>query len=726
MKEQFDAVILSHGKIFVLISVLICFIVGMPIKMGEIFALTIGVCGSVSYLIRLDVHKSKYRDSNLKMEETGMKEYVNRELSWLKFNKRVLEEAEDKTVPLCERLSFISIFQSNLQEFFMVRVGTLQVQMLLKEKVRDNKTNMTSEEQIKKILGATSILCNKRDAVYDDIMQEIEKKGFKLAKFNELSKQANEYLERYFETEIEPLLSPMIVGKKQSFPFMSNDMVYAVVVMDTIRGKEKIGIVPCGSNLFDRMIKVPDSKNTYVLVEELILHFVSKIFEQYNIRGKSLVKITRNADINIDSINDEDLDYRDVMVEAVKLRKKLAPVRLELTRELDMRVVQVLCVNLRITKSQVFISNVPLNTGFISDIRDILRENTGLFNSKYTPEWPANISKEESIISQIEKKDVLLSYPYDSIKPFLKMLHEAAQDEEVFSIKMTLYRLAKNSKVIESLIEAAENGKEVVVLVELMARFDEENNIHWSRRLEEAGCHVIYGIDGVKVHSKICLISKKKENQLEYIVQIGTGNYNEKTAELYTDLTLMTANQTIGNEVAAIFTQLGMGEIAKPQENLLVAPNGLQNRLVAMIDEQIEIAKSGKSAYIGIKANSLTDIKLMEKLIEASNSGVKIDMIIRGICCLVPGIKGKTENITIKSIVGRYLEHSRIYIFGSDYGKMYIGSADWMTRNTLKRIEVATPIFDEDIKNRIKDMFNIMLLDNIKARTMNSDGEYTR
>jgi len=645
--------------------------------------------------------------------------YANRELSWLKFNERVLEEAEDEKVPLCERLSFVSIFQNNLDEFFMIRVGSLQDQMLLKEKVRENKTNMTSSEQLKKIMKETGILCKKRDAAYQKIMDRIAIHGIKLLIFYELTEDQKKYMKNHFENEILPLLSPMIVGNKQPFPFMKNKEIYAVVVLETIRGKEKIGIIPCAGNICERMIAIPSLPGGFILMEELILHFVPMIFVQYNIRGKSLVKITRNADIDDESVRDEDLNYRDMLAQIIKMRKKLSPVRLELTRELDIKVVQVLCMNLGINKSQVFISNVPLDTGFVNVIRDLLREKTDLFFERHIPSWPTDINKDKTMISNIRQKDILLSYPYESIKPFLILLQEAANDEEVISIKMTLYRLAKNSKIVDILIEAAENGKEVVVLVELKARFDEENNIEWSRRLEAAGCIIIFGIDGVKVHSKLCLITRKSDKKIEYITQLGTGNYNENTATLYTDFSVITVNEVIGKEAVSVFNSLLMGEIAKPTKHLLVAPKGLQNKLIEFIDKETE--------YIGIKINSLTDIKLINKLIEASQKGVKIELIVRGICCLIPGIKGKTENIKVISIVGEFLEHSRVYIFGKEgIDKIYISSADWMTRNTLRRIEIAAPIYDEHLKSKIRKYFNIMLKDNTKARQLNGNGVYSK
>ncbi len=652
--------------------------------------------------------------------------YMNREVSWLKFNERVLDEATDPAVPLCERLNFISIFQSNLEEFFMIRVGTIQDQMLLKDTIHDNKTNMTDREQLQAIIDITTPLCLKRDKIYASIMKEIAAYGVQFIKFTDLTKEESSYMENYFDSEISPLLSPMIVGKKQSFPFMANGLIYAVVVMETVRGKEKIGIIHSGGMLFERMVSLPSRPGTYMLVEELILHFVPKIFDQYNILGKSLVKITRNADINMEALDDEDLNYRDLMAEAVRMRKKLAPVRLELTRELDHTIIQALCSNLGLSKSRVFLSNVPLNMNFVPRIRDALREYSDLFYPKHMPAWPASLDKTRSMFAQVAEKDILLHYPYDSIKPFLNLLQEAIDDDSVISIKMTLYRLASQSKVVEALIEAAENGKEVVVLVELKARFDEENNIEWSRRLENAGCQVIYGIDGVKVHSKLCLITRRVDKKLEYITQIGTGNFNEKTAELYTDLALITANPVLGNEIAALFRQIGVDEIATAQPNLLIAPSGLQNKLIEMIDEQIALAELGKPAYIGIKINSITDITLINKLIEASMHHVKIEMIVRGICCLIPEVEGVTDYITVKSIVGRFLEHSRIYIFGAENSKIYIGSADWMTRNTLRRIEVAVPIFDEDLKKKLLSIFAIQLRDNCKTRILHADGNYER
>lgn len=650
--------------------------------------------------------------------------YMNRELSWLKFNERVLEEAENKKVPLCERLTFASIYQSNLDEFFRVRVGSLVDQMLLGGKIRDNKTKMTAKEQIEEVLHQVMKLNRRKDAVYDAIMGQLEDYGVRLVDFRKISKKESEYLEKYFLSEIAPVISPTIVGKRQPFPFLKNNEIYAVVVLQTKSGKEKLGIIPCSNTGFKRLVELPTA-GTYILAEELILHYIPEVFKRYNIKAKSLIRVTRNADIDADALYDEDLDYRDFMAELIKGRKKLAPVRLELTREMDGEIVDVLCDYLELDSDYVFQVQAPLDLSFVFEIQDTLRKTPELFYEKRVPQKSSQFRDGEPVFPQIREKDKLLSYPYESMKPFLNFLREAANDKEVISIKMTLYRVAKHSKIVEYLIDAAENGKEVLVLVELKARFDEENNIEWSRRLEDAGCRVIYGLDGYKVHSKLCLVTKKSEGQVEYYTQIGTGNYNEKTARLYTDLSFMTANVEIGLEAAKVFQALSMEETVDNVQHLLVAPRCLQNKVLSMIDEEIACAKEGKEAYIGLKMNSLTDKKIIDKLIEASQAGVKIDMVIRGICCLIPGVKGKTENIQVRSIVGRFLEHSRIYIFGTqEREKVYIASADFMTRNTLRRVEVAAPVYDKDLKMQLEEMFITMLSDNQKARQEDSRGNY--
>ncbi len=651
--------------------------------------------------------------------------YENRELSWLKFNERVLEEAADKNNPLCERLTFLSIYQSNLDEFFMVRVGSLIDQKLLDEDVRENKTYMTAEEQIDAVLRQVTRMMRSTNHIYDDLMDELERQQIRLINFQMTTEAEEKDLQFYFEHEMLPLLSAFVVGKKQSFPFLNNKAIYALAVLETKNDKNKIGIVPCNTGVFNRLISISGRKGTYILAEELILHYLPKVFPNYRIGEKSLIRITRNADIDADSIYDEDLDYREHMVDIIKRRKKLTPVRLEYTRKIDGPVLDRLCTQLGIERKQTFYCQIPMDMSFFSVIQDTLRHKPDLFYPKRISQKSPMLDESQTLIPQIIKHDVLLSFPYEQIRPFLNMLREAASDPNVVSIKMTLYRLARHSKVVEALIEAAENGKQVDVLVELKARFDEENNIEWSRQLEDAGCHVIYGLDGLKVHSKLCLITRKTEKGIDYITQIGTGNYNEKTARLYTDLSLITARPEIGMEASRIFQALSLGTVVDKTEHLLVAPKCLQKPVLEMIDNEIALVKSGQEGYIGIKINSLTDKKIIAKLIEASEAGVKIDMVIRGICCLRSGIEDLTDNIRIISIVGRFLEHSRIYIFGTEArARIYIASADFMTRNTTRRVEVAVPIEDVDLRARIQEMFITMLSDNVKAREQRPDGTY--
>ena len=661
------------------------------------------------------------------MKKEIQKCFINRELSWLKFNERVLEEAADETIPLCERLSFLSIFQSNLDEFFMVRVGSIHDMQLLSKPVRENKTNMTAGEQIDAILAAARELTAKKDWVYEQVMSQVVEQGIQIVDFHSISDVESGHMKRYFEQEIQPLLSTIVVGKKQPFPFLQNKEIYAAAVLETKNEKAKIGIIPCGSRVFERLIPVPTRPGSYMLAEELILHYLPSVFSKYKVTEKSIIRITRNADIDADRMYDEDSNYREYMEELIKQRRRLCPIRLEMTRSLDTTITDRLCQILELEPDQVFLSRSPLDLSFVSGIRDALHSRPELFYKKRSPQPPAAVDPKRRMLDQALEHDILLSYPYESMKPFLNMLHEAAVDPKVVSIKMTLYRLAKDSKVVEALVEAAENGKQVDVLVELKARFDEENNIAWSRLLEDAGCHVIYGLDGYKVHSKLCLITRKDENGIEYITQVGTGNYNEKTSRLYTDLSLITRNQEIGLDALEVFKALSMGETVEQTKCLLVAPNCLQSRVLSFIDREIGRAKEGKEAYIGIKINSLTDKKIMDKLIEASQAGAKVEMIIRGICCLQPGIEGYTENIHVTSIVGRYLEHSRIYIFGAgEHADLYLSSADFMTRNTERRVEVAIPLYDPEIRTRVQELFGIMASDNVKARELCPDGIYRR
>ena len=652
---------------------------------------------------------------------------MNRELSWLKFNERVLNEAGNPRVPLAERLTFASIYQSNLDEFYMVRVGTLMDQMESSEEIRENKTNMTSKEQVKAILEATRILDKKKDMIYEQLMGELEPQGIRIINFNRLSGEEGELLETYFDQEIAPYLSANIVSKQQPFPFLKNKEIYAVALLATKSKKTKVAIIPCSNNVFKRLIDIPTRPGTFMLSEELILHFLPKLFPRYEIVEKSLFRITRNADIDTETIYDEDMDYRDAMENLIKQRKRMNPVRMELSREINKKLVTEICKCVNVDKKHVFMSKVPLDMSFVFAIQNYLRvqRKENLFFGKRSPRMTDQLKDKESLIGQIEKKDVLLSYPFENIKSFTNLLNEAAKDESVVSIKMTLYRLADKSQIVDALVDAAENGKEVVVLVELRARFDEESNIEYSRKLEEAGCRVIYGLNGYKVHSKLCLITRKTDNGLSYITQIGTGNYNEKTSKLYTDLSLITAKEEIGKEAAEVFACLLRGETIEETHMLLVAPKCLQNKVLALIDEEIEHAKNNEPAYVGIKINALTDKDIIEKLVEASQAGVKIEMIVRGICCMIPEIKGYTENITVISIVGRFLEHSRIYRFGTpEREKVYIASADYMTRNTLRRVEVAAPVLDDKLREKLDFMFDTMMKDDEKGKRLNAKGNY--
>lgn len=654
--------------------------------------------------------------------------YDNRELSWLKFNMRVLEEATDADVPLCERLLFSSIYQSNLDEFFMIRVGSLYDRTLVNDSSPENKTGMTPAQQLHAIYARVKELTPLRDEAYASTIKELASAGVEHVSFDSLSKKEEEYIRVYFNTEIRPLISPQVVDKRHPFPFLKNKDIYAAVHLES-KSSIKLGLIPANGS-FSRVIMLPDKdKLKFILAEDVILHYCASVFTNYRIMNKALIRITRNADINMEeALYDHDVDLREVMGELLKRRKKLSPVRMEMSGTLGGEAVKYLCTNLELTEEQIIPTSGPLDMGFVFSIRNRLEKNhPELFNRPISPQRSASVVHGAPMIPQILAEDILLSYPYESIRPFISLLIEAGNDPDVVSMKITLYRVASNSKVVEALINAAENGKDVFVLVELRARFDEENNIEWSKRLERAGCKVMYGPESLKVHSKLMLITRKNGDKLQYITQIGTGNYNEKTSELYTDLSLMTADMNIGAEAGRVFNALSIGNLVENTSYLMVAPLSLQNKIINLIDAQIANASCGKPAYIGLKLNSLTDKALIDKLIEASCAGVKIDMVIRGICCIIAGIEGKTENITVRSIVGRYLEHSRIYIFGANEDrKVYISSADFMTRNTLRRVEVAAPINSPKIKQRVLDIFSIMLKDNIKARRQLPDGTYVR
>lgn len=661
------------------------------------------------------------------MQEQNQNCYTNREISWLSFNERVLDEAGNPKVPLAERPTFASIYQTNLDEFFMVRVGSLKMQQENGDDIRENKTNMKPSEQISAILERVKSLEKKKSVIYEQLMGELEREGIRIINFNKLSADEGKILEKYFDDEIAPFLSPMIVGKQQPFPFLANKELYAAVLLVGKSGKTKVGIVSCSSSVFKRLIEIKSRPGTFMLCEELILHFVKKLFPHHLVSEKSLVRITRNADIDENDALDEDIDYRNFMEGLLRQRKRMDPVRLELSRELSLEAKSELCRLVKIDENSVIDTRTPLDLGFVFEIRNFLRGKSSLFYRKRSPRASRDINIKKKIIPQIEKHDALLFYPFESMKPFINLLHEAANDESVFSVKITLYRLADKSKIVDALVEAAENGKEVVVLIELRARFDEAANIDISRRLEDAGCVVLYGLGEYKVHSKLCLLTRHTAEGLSYITQIGTGNYNEKTAELYTDFSLITSDKKIGEDAANIFKNFQLGETVEDSGNLLVAPHCFQNKILDLIDGEIKKSREGKKSYIGIKINSLTDKLIIDKLIQASEAGVKIEMCVRGICCLVPGIQGRTENIKVVSIVGRFLEHSRIYIFGAEEDeKIFIGSADFMTRNMERRVEVGVPILAKNLKSRVRRIFNLVMSDTEKGRVLQSDGSYKR
>ena len=661
-----------------------------------------------------------------KSEKTNY--FINRELSWLKFNERVLDEAVDSSVPVLEKLKFISIFCSNLDEFFMIRVGSLCDQSFLTTFQNDNKTGLTPSEQLDLIYDNIRQLLKKKKTIYYTVMSELSQKNIKMINLNLLDNTELDFLTEYFRENILPFLSPSIIDSKHPFPHIENKSMNIGV---NLIGKNKrhFGIIPVTSSL-DRVIKVPapNGKLSFVLLEDLILFFVHEVFNIYRIEDKFIFRISRNADLELDSeYSDEEIDYRQFLTELLKKRKRLAPVRLEISFAVSKETNEYFCKRLGITPNQIFLDTTQFDCSWIQTIIDLapIEIKKSLLFDRQTPQIPVGIDMKKPLIPQILSKDLLLSYPYESMKPFLLFLKEACEDKNTVSIKITLYRLSSESKVIQYLINAAESGKDVTAIVELRARFDEENNIQWATRLEEAGCRVVYGFEMYKVHSKILLVNRKINNHIHTLTQIGTGNYNENTARLYTDFSLITSNQMIGADATEYFKNMLIGSTGVSYPLLLVAPTNFKKRILELIDGEINFAKTGKTGYILMKFNSLTDKDLIDKLVEASKNGVKIDLIIRGICCLLPNLKGVTDNINIISIVGRYLEHSRVFCFGpQERMSLYISSADLMTRNTLRRFEIACPVFDDQVRLRIFEMLNIMLRDNTKARKILPDGNY--
>ena len=663
--------------------------------------------------------------------------YDNRELSWLKFNERVLEEARDESTPLFERLRFVQIFCSNLDEFFMIRVGSLHDKMIFAPKDKDNKTNLTAKEQLFEISKSVGALIPVKDDTYADIMRGLSAFGVEHIDEERLTPDEDAFIKAYFNREIRPLLFAGIVDKKHPVPFFKNGEIYVgckIRKKTDNSGKCIFGILPASEGL-PRVVFLPQGKadgskavsttGRFILMEEIIRRCAKQVWDNFEIISKCIFRVTRNADIPIDEgLFDHDVDFRDIMSKMVKKRKKLRPVRLEFQGNPDSDIVSTLTKTLDVADNFVFRQTSPLSMGFISALENRLNALPDLFYEPLVPQRSPDILPNIPLIDQIRQHDILLNYPYENINEFITLLEEAAVNPDVSSIKITLYRVARDSKIINALNKAAENGKNVLALVELRARFDEENNIGWSKQLEDAGVNVIYGLEELKVHSKLLLITLRDGNNVTYITQVGTGNYNERTSKLYTDLTLMTADRDFGSDASVVFNALMRGSTVGGTSRLMVAPTGLKSRIVEFIDNEITYGRDG---YIGIKINSLTDRDLIEKLAEASRAGVRVELIVRGICSLIPGVKGDTDNIRVVSIVGRFLEHSRIYIFGEkERRRGYISSADFMTRNTERRVEVAAPILDKALADRVAESFSVMLRDNVKARELFSDGLYRR
>lgn len=653
--------------------------------------------------------------------------FINRELSWLDFNRRVLVLGKDKNVPLAEQLKFLAIYGSNLDEFFMVRVGSLQERANLmrgKKEKRENKTNMTAEEQLAAIMPKTAQLQEDCDKYYAKALENLAACGYRKVDFDKLSKEDEHFWKKYFQSELFPILSPQIVDSRHPFPFLRNKEIYlGVLLHEKHTSEHTLGIVPISSQMERMHFVRKDNETCFALTEELVLHYAALIFGKENVQEKCLFRVTRNADIDVkEGMMDHDIDYREIMADLLKRRRKLAAVRLQVIPAAP-QVAQLLCSRLELTHKRVFVQKSPLDLSFFYKLTSRM-ESDGHPELFYTPARPMLPPQDYDLAAEVEKHDVLLSYPYQSIRPFIAMLKKAAQDPDVISIKMTLYRMARESQIVQALVEAAENGKEVVALVELRARFDEQNNIDWSERLEEAGCKVLYGFEDYKVHSKICLITLRERGALRHVTQIGTGNYNEKTAKQYTDVSLVTANPSIGADAAAFFSNMALGNLEGSYGTLLVAPHQLKKPILARIEEQTALGPNG---YILMKFNSLTDIDVIHALSRASQAGVRVELIIRGICCLAPGVPGYTDNITVTSIVGRFLEHSRIFCFGrGEQEHVYISSADMMTRNTVRRVEIACPIRSPEIRRRLHEILDAMLADTVKARVLLPDGTYTK
>ncbi|HJC35114.1 MAG TPA: polyphosphate kinase 1 [Candidatus Mediterraneibacter faecipullorum] len=648
----------------------------------------------------------------------------NRELSWLRFNQRVLEEARDETVPLMERMKFVAIFTSNLDEFFMIRVGSLYDMAAVDNKKLDTKSGMTPKQQLEAIYQAVAPLYKERDKTYAEIKKQLKPYGVCGLDFKELEQQEKKYVKKYFKEQILPVLSPQIVDPNHPFPHLLNKEIY--VVANLKQGSNTMtGIVPVPQYI-PEVLYLPGHDIRYIRMEKVIMEYLELVFDKYEVSDKNYICVTRNADISPDDeAYADNEDFRFIMKETLHKRRRMAVVRLETASPLGKEMEKYLCDRFKITPECIFRTKMPMKLGFIFAIADKIPDSMkrALIDEPFSPQPSASLA-DGSIMEQVKKKDVLLSFPYESMDPFLQLIREAASDPDVMTIKITIYRLAKKARLVEYLCAAAENGKEVTALIELRARFDEQNNIDWSERMEEAGCRVLYGFEDYKVHSKLCLITYRNKNEIRYITQVGTGNYNEKTAKMYTDYSLITSDQEIGEDAAIFFKNMSIGNLDGVYDHLIVSPTSLKQKVLSLMDEEI---RKGEHGRIVMKMNSLTDMDFIRKVSAASQAGVKIDLIVRGICCILPGIQGRTENLSVTSIVGRYLEHPRVFVFGTgDDAKVYIGSADMMTRNTEKRVEVACPIFDPKIRKKLMHDLNIMLADNVKARKMLSDGTYRK
>lgn len=651
----------------------------------------------------------------------------NRELSWLEFNARVLAEAEDETVPLLERFKFLAIFTSNLDEFFMIRVGSLTDMAALEPNRRDTKSGLTAEEQLSRIYAAVEPLYARRDAAFRDVDARLAQEDLCRTSMDELDSSERKYIKRYFNTMIAPVLSPQVVDSHHPFPHLEGKVLHIAVLLSH-KKNERLGLIPVPASL-PPITFLPNDKRRYLMTEDILLAFADSIFEMYDVLEKTVFCVTRNADVPLDDepFGSEQVDLRKKMERMLRQRRRMAIVRVELSRPVSSHFKECLHKRFEVTDEQIFLSrSAPLRMSYAFSLGDYLSDGrrSRLSDPPFIPQQPAMLPAGQSLLKTALQRDVLLSYPYESMEPFLQMIREAANDPPVLSVRITIYRLASKAKLVEYLCAAAENGKDVTVLIELRARFDEQNNIDWSERMEEAGCKIIYGFEDYKVHSKICLITRRERGAVRHITQVGTGNYNEKTAKQYTDVSLITADERIGQDAGAFFNNMALGNLSGRYSRLFVAPTSLKNNILALMDEQIA---KGKDGYILLKFNSLTDIDVIAKLREASCAGVTVEMIVRGICCLLPGVPGHTENITVTSIVGRFLEHSRIYVFGrGDEEKMYISSADLMTRNTERRVEIACPIDDPAVRTRLHDILYAMQHDTVKARVLQPDGTYCK